>query len=171
MSCNQNASLCHQNADCIFNNRLREHECVCSFNYFGDGINCRPLEKHVDEHIIFGQGMSLLNLSITDNKRNGRLLLTKEGQTPVGLDVDCLEGYVYWADLTNKAIHRAPYNGSWSDTILQGENESPGRSFVFKMSAIQMNRISIITQFYPIKRESQSILYQETSTGPMHNVT
>lgn len=65
--------------------------------------------------------MSLLNLSINENsKLNGRLLLTKPSQTPVGIDVDCLEGFVYWADLTNKAINRAPYNGSYSETILQG---------------------------------------------------
>lgn len=70
--------------------------------------------------------MSLLNLPVETGKKNGKLLLTKELQTPVGIDVDCLDGFVYWADLTGKAIHRAPYNGSYSETVLQGENESPG---------------------------------------------
>lgn len=128
-SCRQNRTLCHRDADCIFNHILREYECVCSLNYFGDGNRCRPFERHAkEEHIIFGQGMSLLNLSITPEKKNGRLLVTKQGQTPVGIDVDCLEGYVYWSDSTNKAIHRSPYNGSWTDTILQGgSNESPGK--------------------------------------------
>lgn len=91
-SCNQNRTLCHANADCVFNNRLREYECVCSYSYFGDGFDCRPLEKHGEEHIIVAQGMSLLNLSVEAGKKNGRLLLTRELQTPVGLDVDCLEG-------------------------------------------------------------------------------
>lgn len=91
-SCNQNRTLCHANADCVFNNRLREYECVCSYSYFGDGFDCRPLEKHGEEHIIVAQGMSLLNLSVEAGKKNGKLLLTKELQTPVGLDVDCLEG-------------------------------------------------------------------------------
>ena len=91
-SCNQNRTLCHANADCVFNNRLREYECVCSYSYFGDGFDCRPLEKHGEEHIIVAQGMSLLNLSVETGKKSGKLLLTKELQTPVGLDVDCLEG-------------------------------------------------------------------------------
>lgn len=58
----------------------------------------------------------------------GKLLLTKSEQTPVGLDVDCVDGFVYWADVTSKGIHRAQYNGTYTETIMQSENDSPGKS-------------------------------------------
>jgi nidogen (entactin) len=62
---------------------------------------------------------------VPDKENRGQLILTKAHQIPVGLDVDCLHGNIYWSDVSNRNIYRAPYNGSWTETILEEETESP----------------------------------------------
>jgi len=70
--------------------------------------------------------MSLLKIPLEPTKENnGQLILTKPHQIPAGLDVDCLNGHVYWSDVANGVIYRAPYNGSSTETIIEGVLRSP----------------------------------------------
>ena len=32
-------------------------------------------------------------------------------------------GYVYWSDVFSKSVHRMTYNGSWYETVIEGEPE------------------------------------------------
>jgi len=41
------------------------------------------------------------------------------GQTAVGIDVDCFTQYLYWTDVSGKAISRAKLDGTDSDVLIQ----------------------------------------------------
>jgi len=47
------------------------------------------------------------------------------GQTAVGIDVDCLTQYIYWTDVSGKAISRARLDGTDSDVIIQSKKHYP----------------------------------------------
>jgi nidogen (entactin) len=73
--------------------------------------------------------MSLLRLPLNPSDANpGQLLLTKSSNTPVSLDVDCLEGFIYWSDVTMRTIRRTPYNGSFSEILLSSAGSPEGIS-------------------------------------------
>jgi len=70
--------------------------------------------------------MSLLKMPLNTKKSNrGKLLLTKDHQIPVGLDVDCLERNIFWTDVFHQAIHSAPFNGSFTKDYRVGQMGSP----------------------------------------------
>lgn len=60
-----------------------------------------------------------------------RPIQIKTYQTAVGLDIDCLEGRVYWSDVSGRAIRSALFNGSNKiDFIKEGNKiNSHRRSF------------------------------------------
>lgn len=65
--------------------------------------------------------MSFLRLPLNPTPDDpGQLIMVHPRQIPVGLDVDCLQGSLYWSDLAFKAIRRAPYNGSRSELVIEG---------------------------------------------------
>ncbi|RWS16291.1 Nidogen-1-like protein [Dinothrombium tinctorium] len=125
-TCLDDAYLCDRNADCIYLSDHRSYGCKCRSGFIGDGRQCRVLPIYEADYLIFAQGMSLLQMPLTPTETNrGKLLLTKSHQLPVGLDVDCMEGYIYWTDVYHRAIHKALYNGSMIETILEKRTESP----------------------------------------------
>lgn len=42
-NCNE-ADICHENADCVFDGFLGEYSCVCSEGFSGDGLSCEKTE-------------------------------------------------------------------------------------------------------------------------------
>ncbi len=44
VSCNIE-NKCHVNAQCIYNERIDRHVCLCRTGYKGDGITCRHERK------------------------------------------------------------------------------------------------------------------------------
>ena len=118
-SCGEDRSVCDRNADCQYNNQFQEYRCHCHYGFIGDGYQCDPAPVHEGPFILFAQGMTILRMTIPDNENavSGYPLITKPHQITVGLDVDCLNGYIFWSDVHNGTILRAPYNGSLSETV------------------------------------------------------
>lgn len=56
------------------------------------------------------------------NTHTKKAIQVKGYQTAVGLDIDCMEGRIYWSDITGRAIRSALFNGSnKEDFIKDGE--------------------------------------------------
>lgn len=57
--------------------------------------------------------MATLRIPLEDTKSSMRKpIQIKPYQTAVGLDIDCLEGRVYWSDVSGRVIRSALFNGS-----------------------------------------------------------
>jgi hypothetical protein len=58
-------------------------------------------------------------------KNNGHSIKSFIGQFfIIGIDIDCLEGRVYWSDVNGRVITSAAYNGSNSKVFLNSGNIS-----------------------------------------------
>lgn len=118
-SCGEDKSVCDRNADCQYNYQYKEYLCHCHYGFIGDGYQCDPAPVHEGDYLLFSQGMTILRMALATgpNIRPGYPLISKAHQIAVGLDVDCLNGYIYWSDVHSGTIHKAPYNGSSSETV------------------------------------------------------
>lgn len=57
--------------------------------------------------------MATLRVPLENKKSSmNKPIQIKIYQTAVGLDIDCLEGRVYWSDVSGRAIRSASFNGS-----------------------------------------------------------
>jgi nidogen (entactin) len=125
-TCREDPSVCDRNAECLYIDQLQTHSCHCRYGFVGDGFQCSVAPRHDGDYLIFTQGMSLLRIPLQPTKEDvGKLILTKPHQIPAGLDVDCLQGYVYWSDVAHGVIYRASYNGTISETVIEGVLRSP----------------------------------------------
>ncbi|XP_064478042.1 nidogen-1-like [Ornithodoros turicata] len=116
---------CGQNAACL--NLESGPVCQCKSGYTGDGTLCIPVPKVEGGYLLFGQGMSILQMPFNPSKSNpGKLLLMEEQQTVVGIAVDCSEGRIYWTDAASGVIRRAWYNGSSPETFRSGLKSPEG---------------------------------------------
>ncbi|XP_067119899.1 nidogen [Centruroides vittatus] len=123
-TCHENPYLCDYNAECIYT--TSGYVCQCKSGYTGDGTTCNVAPRHEGNFLVFAQGMSLLQMPYNPTKQDqGKLLLMEAYQTAVGMDVDCQEGYIYWTDISHKAIRRVKYDGSESEIIFTREVKSP----------------------------------------------
>ena len=66
--------------------------------------------------------MATLKVPMEPTKRNpGKPIQIKMYQTAVGLDIDCMEGRVFWTDISGRAIRSSLFNGSDKvDFIVNG---------------------------------------------------
>lgn len=124
VSCRQDRSICDENADCIFIDHLKDYTCHCYHGFIGDGYQCQRAPEHEGDYLLFSQGSSILRMPTDENGKPGYPLVIKSRQTIVGLEVDCLDGYIYWTDIAKGKIHKSPLNGSLSETLHTdyGEN-------------------------------------------------
>lgn len=127
-SCGEDRSICDRDAECQYEFHYKEYRCKCNYGFIGDGYQCAPSPLHEGDYILFSQGMSILRMPLPgrDSTLPGYPLITKSHQIIVGLDVDCLNGQIYWSDVATGTIHKAPYNGSTSETISQPLEEVTG---------------------------------------------
>lgn len=57
--------------------------------------------------------MATLRIPLENSKLNTKKpIQMKAYQTAVGLDIDCMEGRVYWSDISTRAIKSSLFNGS-----------------------------------------------------------
>ncbi|CAN8003110.1 unnamed protein product [Ixodes hexagonus] len=125
-SCSENPSLCSANADCV-RQPGGEHVCQCQPGFTGDGRVCAPAPRGHGDYLLFGQGMSILQMPLVPTKGNpGKLLLMEQHQTVVGLAADCADGHIYWTDAASGTIRRAFANGSSPETFRAGLRSPEG---------------------------------------------
>lgn len=130
LTCEQDPNLCARNAACVAlaGSNPPTHVCQCEPGFTGDGKVCAPAPRPSgEEYLLFGQGMSILQMPLNPTKGNpGKLLLMEQHQTVVGIATDCEEGRIYWTDAASGTIRRAYYNGSFPETFRSGLRSPEG---------------------------------------------
>ncbi|XP_065308786.1 nidogen-like [Dermacentor albipictus] len=127
LSCLDDPSLCSRNADCVAADTTG-HVCQCQPGFTGDGRTCAPAPRATgEEYLLFGQGMSILQMPLEPSKSSpGRLLLMEPHQTVVGIAADCVEHRIYWTDAASGTVRRAFYNGSEPEVFRAGLRSPEG---------------------------------------------
>ncbi|KAF7287931.1 hypothetical protein GWI33_000273 [Rhynchophorus ferrugineus] len=117
-NCHVDPSMCDANAQC-YSDAERNYICQCNSGYVGNGTVCKMIAKSEGNFLLVNQGMATLRLPIDQNSRQvGRPIQIRPYQTAVGLDIDCLEGRVFWSDVSGKAIRSSFYNGSSKEDFI-----------------------------------------------------
>lgn len=69
---------------------------------------CLERQQHESDFLLVSQGVVIVRVPL-----NGRQVLPiAVASMAIGLDKDCVEGRVYWGEITTKKIVSAKYNGS-----------------------------------------------------------
>ncbi|CAH1160142.1 unnamed protein product [Phaedon cochleariae] len=124
-NCHIDPSMCDRNAACL-TDANRNFICKCNAGFLGDGATCREIHRQEGNFLLLNQGMATLRIPLQESKpRSRRPVQVKPYQTAVGLDIDCLEGKVYWSDINGRAIRSAFYNGSGKVDFIQRGIGSP----------------------------------------------
>lgn len=89
----------------------------------GNGSVCKEIFRHEEKFVLVNQGMATLRIPLEHAHSNMKKpIQIKAYQTAVGLDIDCLEGRVYWSDVSGRAIRSSLFNGSDKiDLIKEGK--------------------------------------------------
>lgn len=99
--------------------------CQCNAGYIGNGTLCKEIFRHEEKFILVNQGMATLRIPLEHSKSNIKMpIQIKAYQTAVGLDIDCLEGRVYWSDVSGRAIRSALFNGKNATDFMKEGNFS-----------------------------------------------
>lgn len=141
INCHIDPNLCDlQHATCV-TDANRRYICQCNNGFVGNGSVCVQNQRHDGNFLLLNQGMATLRIpfdkpnqgSSSNNNNNqglqGKPIQIKYFQTAVGLDIDCVEGRLFWSDVSGMAIRSANYNGSGkSDFITAGIGSPEGLS-------------------------------------------
>lgn len=127
LSCREDRSVCDTNAECLYSESQKDYSCHCHYGFIGDGYKCAPVPVHDGDFLIFSQGMAILRMPLVNDMDTARgfPLLKQSNQVPVGIDVDCLNGYIFWGDMIRGIIYKAPYNVSEAESILEETTKAP----------------------------------------------
>ena len=60
VSCNID-NKCHTNAQCVYNERIDRHVCLCRTGYKGDGITCRH-----ERMVVVQEELSVVHIGLVD---------------------------------------------------------------------------------------------------------
>ncbi|KAF4521231.1 hypothetical protein B566_EDAN005442 [Ephemera danica] len=124
ITCDQDRSICDENAECIPENR--QYVCRCRDGFAGDGLTCRAAQSHEGQFLLLNQGMATLRIPFKPTFNNrGRPIQIQYYQTAVGIDIDCLEGRVYWGDVNGKTIKSCKYDGADRENFLAKDIGAP----------------------------------------------
>lgn len=121
-TCQIDPYLCDMHASCI-QNADRQYICECNQGFTGNGSYCKVSPKHDGNFLLLNQGMATLRVPFEQTARDiGKPIQIQYYQMAIGLDIDCIEGRVYWSDITGKAIKSSAYNGTgFQNFITEGK--------------------------------------------------
>ncbi|XP_057670529.1 nidogen [Diorhabda carinulata] len=128
-NCHIDPTMCHAQASCLTDAK-RNFICQCRRGYVGNGTICKEISKHEGNYLLLNQGMATLKIPLDQSKNSFRKpVQVKAYQTAVGLDVDCLEGRIYWSDINGRVIRSSALNGTdKNDFITEGIGSPEGIS-------------------------------------------
>ncbi|XP_002089929.3 nidogen [Drosophila yakuba] len=118
-NCLNNPTLCDMNAQCRSTNSGLV--CVCNQGFYGNGSLCQERQHQDSDFLIVSQGVMIARVPL--NGRNVRPISV--AQMAIGLDKDCVEGRVYWGDISTKKIVSAKYDGTDLRPFITTDIESP----------------------------------------------
>ncbi|KAL7736227.1 hypothetical protein ACLKA6_002906 [Drosophila palustris] len=118
-NCLNNPTLCDMNAKCHSTNSGLV--CVCNQGFYGNGSVCFERQQHDSDFLLVSQGVVIARVPL--NGRNVQPI--KVTSMAIGLDKDCVEGRVYWGDISAKKILSAKYDGTDERPFITEDIESP----------------------------------------------
>ncbi|XP_068632401.1 nidogen [Battus philenor] len=123
-SCRNNPYMCDVHAACI--KTSDGYECECNTGYSGNGSNCVLNPKQAGNFLVASDGASVFRVPFRTSPRDfATPLHSAVYQIAVGVDVDCLTGKIYWADVAGHSIQRASYDGSGFEQFLIDDVKTP----------------------------------------------
>jgi len=122
--CSLEASLCDGNAHCT--RRADLFVCACNQGYRGDGHTCAPLGDAAS-YLLYAQGATIMEIPFqpTDDQP-GKRVLKLDGQTAIGLDVDCMTLNIFWTDVSTKSIYKAKLDGTEQEAVVTDAGSPEG---------------------------------------------
>ncbi|KAK9507915.1 hypothetical protein O3M35_007676 [Rhynocoris fuscipes] len=110
-TCYEEPELCSPDASCTYLND--KYVCECNDGFFGNGTICREAKKLDEEYLLLNKGRTILKVPFNPTRTNrGRPIHIYENQTAIGIAIDCVEGRVYWSDITNLQVKSSKYDGT-----------------------------------------------------------
>ncbi|XP_055916936.1 nidogen [Eupeodes corollae] len=118
-NCQNTPSLCDPNASCqSINSGIA---CVCKPGYLGNGTICRERPTYDSGFLLISQGVVIVRVPF--NGKQSRPISV--ASMAIGLDKDCIEGRVYWGDISAKKIMSAKYDSTDTRPFITDDIESP----------------------------------------------
>lgn len=116
-SCRIDPYMCDVHASCI--KTSDSYECECNPGYNGNGSLCELNPRQAGNFLVASDGASVFRVPFRTSPRDfATPLQSAVYQMAVGVDVDCLAGKIYWADVAGHTIKRASYDGSGFEQFL-----------------------------------------------------
>nr|XP_022918931.1 nidogen-2-like [Onthophagus taurus] len=124
-NCNNEPSMCDPYARCV-TDASRKFVCECNPGFIGNGTFCKAIPKHDGNFVLLNQGMATLKIPFNyDGRSFIKPVQVRPMQVAVGLDVDCMEGRIYWGDISGKAIRSSNYLGNDKKVFLDTDIRAP----------------------------------------------
>ena len=79
-----------------------------SIGFYGNGFSCQERQQHDSGFLLVSQGVVIVRVPL--NGKNIKPISV--ASMAIGLDKDCLEGRIYWGDISAKKIMSARYDGT-----------------------------------------------------------
>lgn len=80
----------------------------------GNGSNCQERPKYESGFLLVSQGVVIVRVPL-----NGKFVRPiSVASMAIGLDKDCVEGRVYWGDISAKKIFSSKYDGTDSRAFI-----------------------------------------------------
>lgn len=124
---------CDHNADCVYDQRVRDFICKCKSGYEGNGLrNKCYVDDSIGLFLVYAQGASVHKSPFypshpsEERGPNDNRIVHIPGQTAVGVSYDCHEQFIYWSDVSSNVINRIRYDGSNYSIVLQNVPSAEG---------------------------------------------
>nr|XP_018901687.1 PREDICTED: nidogen-2-like [Bemisia tabaci] len=110
-TCIEDKSMCSRDASCVLS-KLGVFHCECNEGFYGNGYVCKEVHQPDGDFLLLNQGMTTIRLPFNPSKNDTpRPIQLQTNQIAIGITVDCMEGRVYWSDISGRAIKSCKFNG------------------------------------------------------------
>ncbi|VVC93154.1 unnamed protein product [Leptidea sinapis] len=124
VNCRTNPYFCDVHASCL--KTSDGYECECNSGYNGNGTNCVLNPRQAGNFLVVSDGASIYRVPFVVTPSDfAKPFSSANYQVAVGIDVDCLNGKIYWGDVISSAIKRTSYDGSGFEQFLSQDIQSP----------------------------------------------
>lgn len=152
-SCRRDPRVCDRHASCILNVDI--YSCVCNDNYRGDGRRCEPMSNR-DNYLLFSRGYTIHKVPyIQTEDDTGARVLYKPDQLIIDVDTDCVDGDIYWTDVSGGKISKAKLDGSNETVVVSGQSSPEGiavdwlsRNLFWTDSGLDIIQVSMLNGTY-----------------------
>lgn len=106
VNCQNTPSICDPNAECQF--MSNGWQCICGQGFIGNGSYCKYPPKLDAGFLVISQGVAVVKIPLT----GARGVPVSASSMAIAIDKDCVEGRLYFSDISSKAIFSTKYDGT-----------------------------------------------------------